>query len=411
MKTLTLNLFASMVSLMLTGCDLLIDTPDNSSVLSLSTPKFLKQVRAIDQSVLILKLTVNGSLVEMSNQGGEWTGSEPVSDGDMANIELLWSENLPDTAEPLKLAAYKDTIGPITKDTFLIIDEGKYTTEEFDFDGDLISNYAERLDGSNPLVSTGSITGSEVETGDGGANPESLVDVEIKRVDTVNSPNNDGNYELIWRNAQWNDTSGKNLKIDKLILVRDGIEADEPNNFQWAAMHDGTYLYLWVFGEEADTATLHADSNYPWDDDTLELYLDGDYSRNTNYDEDDRDYLLFIPLLKKQLPFAANNINHHDHRKYEGANFDASGTWPDGVVFVNHLNSPGHRHAWEIQIELNQVGIAVGQKFGIELQYANDQDGDSRDAKWSWKNDEDSTWEHPNLMGTAILMDDVTVLP
>jgi hypothetical protein len=409
MKILILNLLAGLICLLLAGCDLIIDTQDRSSTLSLPTPKFLKQVRAIDQSMLTLEATINGFAVEMSNQGNEWTGSRTIPVGEMVSIEMLWSETLPGSAESLKLASYTDTFGPITSNTHLTIDNDKYTTEEFDVDGDTLSNFAERLNDSNPLDPTDPNTEVEETTAieEGTAYP---IDVEIKRVDTADRPTVDGEYDPIWDHAQWKGLNGENLLINKLIVVRDGIEADESNNFQWAAMHDGTYLYLWVFGEEADTATLHADSDYPWDDDTIELYLDGDNTRNTSYDEDDKDYLLFIPLLKKQIPFAANNINHHDHRKYAGSSFEATAPWPDGVVFVNHLNPTGQRHSWEIQIELNQVGIAIGQKFGIELQYTNDQNGDSRDAKWSWNNDEDTTWKHPNLMGTAILLDEITVL-
>ncbi len=160
----------------------------------------------------------------------------------------------------------------------------------------------------------------------------------------------------------------------------DNRRADGSTEFQWAAMHDGTYMYVFVTGENAQEATLLADSENLWQDDTIELFLDGDNSKGTSYDGIN-DYQLFIPFLKLKQPLEANNIYDVDHRTYAGSNIEASAPWPIGVEFVNHISST-EQHSWEFRIELSQVGIEVGKPFGIELQYSDDQDGGRRDAKW-----------------------------
>ncbi len=333
----------------------------------------------------------------MQNQGDVWTGFTTVPYGDVANIELLWSENLSDSDEPLKLAVYRHTTGPITRNSPLPLKAEDYDKTEFDDDDDGVFNLDERVLGSDPRIASG----------EDSLLPDGVIDVRIKRINSSISPIVNGLYDSVWDNgATWGNTSDESLAIDNLIRGSDDTRADGETEFQWAALHDSTYLYLFIFGEYVDTGyqSMHADSEYVWDDDTIELFLDGDNSKGPGIDGID-DYQMFIPLLKMGEPFAANNFYDHDNRKYAGNNNQISAPWPDGVEFVNHINSPGdgRRHTWEIRIELSKVGINVGSPFGIELQYSDDQDSGNRDAKWAWKGVIDSAYENPGLLGTAIL--------
>ncbi len=432
MRGFALNMLVGLACVTLASCDsgpgpqTLHDEENNTSVLTLSAPLFIRQVQTIDSTTLILDVTVNGTTVDMSKQGDEWTGIILVPAVDITDIELLWSEKT-HKPEPLKLAVYRDTSGPITTAALLPLSADDYDTAEFDDDNDKVSNFDERRHGSDPfdasdtgttIPDSGTPPQADTENPDvndpaaeNDANPEETtdtnegntpVDIIVNQIDPSDSPIIDGVLEDVWSTAaNWSDYDGMTLAIDNLIWGSDDSRANDATEFQWVAMHDGTYLYLLVIGEYAENTTQFADSEQVWHDDTIELYIDGDNSKGTSYDGVN-DYLLFIPHLKYKQPLEANNIHEADHRKYSGSDIEASGTWPAGVEFVNRI-STGHRHTWEIRIELSRVGIQVGQPFGIDLQYSDDQDGGERDAKWSWMSADDNTWHNPGLMGTAIL--------
>jgi len=57
------------------------------------------------------------------------------------------------------------------------------------------------------------------------------------------------------------------------------------------------------------------------------------------------------------------------------------------------------------------VGLNIGEKFGIDVQYNDDDDSELRDAKWAWfsPSGSDNTWKNPSLMGTGILAPEVVV--
>ncbi|MEE9319901.1 MAG: sugar-binding protein [Granulosicoccus sp.] len=414
MNKISLSLLAGITSVVYAGCDpglgkqSLVNRPDSTSRMSLSTPDFLQRVRAIDSDNLFVVATVNGTKVGMLREGNDWIGTVLIPPGEVASIELVWSEKLPDSAEALELAIYRHTTNPITSNTLLPLSEDDYDTTAFDFDEDGISNYAERRDDSDPL--NGSDSGDSPTPNPDDDNLDIAaditgtpdVDVIINRIDLSDSPLIDGNYDDIWNTGDnWSDVIGNLLHIDNLILGADNSrQPEEDFEFQWVAMHDGIYLYLLAIGEQAEGSTQFADSVQMWHDDSIELFLDGDNSKNTSYDGVN-DYHFLIPHLKLKQPFEANSIYDADHRKQVGPD---SAPWPANMEFVNYI-SQTHRHSWEFRINLSQVGIEIGQPFGIDLQYSDDQDGGDRDAKWSWMSADDNTWHNPSLMGTAILED------
>lgn len=81
-------------------------------------------------------------------------------------------------------------------------------------------------------------------------------------------------------------------------------EGSVAGEYQWAAMHDDTYLYLMVFGEQVG-AELLSDSGFFYDDDNLNIFIDGDNSKSSSYDGVN-DYHILIPLLESD-----GSGNHH----------------------------------------------------------------------------------------------------
>ena len=375
------------------GTQALVNDTTSTSKLELSTPPFISQTRVIDPADVFLEAIVNGTAIDMARQGDEWVGTVLVPVGEVASIELIWTQQSNDDAEPLVIGVYSSNIGPVTAPINLPLTTDDYSTADYDFDGDGISNLAEYTSGSDPRNYQDPI------------DPLTNVDVFIPRIKPKNAPAIDGEYDDIWNDAVFVDRDGTTLAIDKLLTGTDSNRADGATEFNWAALHDTEYLYLFVFGEYVDSATLVADSEEMWHDDSLELYLDGDNSKGTSYDGDN-DYLLFLPHLKLKEALEANNSFDEDSRKHAGSNADESEPWPEAVEFVNCL-CPTDRHTWEIRISLEQMDIAIETPFGIELQYSDDHDGEKRDAKWGWTRvtdeDLDDTWHNPSLMGTALL--------
>jgi hypothetical protein len=377
----------------------LVDTGPTAT-LAMSAPRFLLQTRAIDPASLILGVIVNGSPVDMQLQGDEWVGSIHVPAGDIASIELTWSQNIGDGAGPLRLATYSDTVGPISTSISLPLTAEQYISEGIDDDQDGLSNLEELLAGSNARDATdpGSAPADDVEA--------VFIDVSIPEIAASDAPVIDGYYEDVWNASYFSDTSGDTLSIDNLLVGEPDNRTDENTEFQWTALHDRTYLYIFVAGEKVENATLFADSVSAWQDDSVELYLDGDNSKLSTYDQIN-DYLFVLPHLKLKEPFEANNSFDADGRVGTGA---YSTPFPEDFAFSSCLCADD-RFYWEIRVNLEQSGIRTGQPFGIELQLNDDVNGGERDVKWGWIHPSlysegapiDSTWRNPGLMGTAIL--------
>jgi len=246
--------------------------------------------------------------------------------------------------------------------------------------------------------------------------------------------------------------------IDQGANGRDGV-----TDFSWAAMHDANYLYIMVFGEKVVGNTLQADSSNPWNDDTVNVYINGDNSPGDNYDGIN-DFQILIPHLKMLTPTdttignpivadASGNPGNNPNvvfdengnlilndagemlvrradstqvfvpvdsleannsedtfamggRAFWGAN---SAIPPEQTLtFANCLCS-NDQHVYEIRFKFSDLGIERQQMFGIEVQIDDDIDGQDRDARYGWHHpsrtdgDVDTTWTNPSVMGTAWL--------
>lgn len=400
-------LLAGSAGMLFSGCDTgvgdltLLDSA-STSTLALSTPPFLVQIRAIDPAKLILDVVVNGSAVNMQAHDDVWEGVINIPAGEVASIELVWSENIPGEAEPLQLAVYTDTIGPIVTAVSLPLTTGDYLSAGFDDDQDGIPNLEERREGTNARDASDPGPGSPANDAD-----EFPIDVSIPSIASSDSPPViDGIYDEVWDRSYFVDVEGDELSIDNLMLGEPVTRTDQNTEFQWTALHDDSYLYILVSGEFAVGATLFADSETAWKDDSVEIYIDGNNSKQSSYDQVD-DYSFVIPHLKLVDPLESNNSFDADGRALQGYN---SLPLPGDITFASCLCT-SHNHLWEIRINLEQVGISIGQPFGIEVQLNDDRDGGERDVKWGWIHPSstvegaatDSTWMNPALMGTAIL--------
>ena len=396
-----------------------------NSIQMLPVPAGILSSRAIDIDQLEVEVIVNGERLQAIRQGNSWQVSFLVSPGDNISLTITWFENFEGTRLPL--ANWSDSLSVLANQN-IAINPADYITDIFDNDGDGSSNLDERDAGTPPLPTTqvpdmdfdGVLdvsdncpaianpdqadadedgTGNVCDSTDGTANDDTNsdeVDVGIVRISPAQAPSVDGLYDPIWESAQFVDNSGNRLSIDNLMVDtgKDSSRTDGNTEFQWAAMHDGTNLYLFVFGETIATATLQNDSadDQLHADDSVELFFDGNNSKLSSYDAVDDTHVL-IALLDRD-----GNPSGRIEAGFE-INVDIS---PD-VEFFNCLCSPVV--TWEIKIPIAALNITIGEPFGIDIQINDDIDGGDRDSKWGWfhPSGSDTGFFNPSTFGTGVL--------
>ncbi len=142
-------------------------------------------------------------------------------------------------------------------------------------------------------------------------------------------------------------------------------------------------------------------------DDSLELFLDGDNSKATSYDENDFHRILPVQLAGKDKQSATSGdvAGANSSEATLGLRFATGpGIGPDGLRRAKH-----EQDVYELRINIASAGIDLDAPFGFELQINDDDGGGLRDSKWGWKHPSrtnsnvDETFRNPSLMGTLIL--------
>lgn len=314
------------------------------------------------------------------------TTYDDIAPGDTFNGTIQWFETLPDSIE-LLLASYtiRETI---EQSLTLSIDGFDYDTEGsgFDEDNDGFSNLRERRADSDPL--------NRNET------PDTTPNVRIGSVEPLLAPVIDGLYDRIYGDsAVFNDEDGEQLNIDNLMIDQGALRADGNTEFRWFAVHDDTFLYIFVLGESAAISSPIRDSTFIFQDDSIDIFIDADNSKGSAYDGIN-DRHIIIPLLTSPTQNTGSNTTAFT----AGPN---SASLPT-VEFATCL-CPTDQNTWEVKIPLEAFGIEKDRPFGFEIQLNEDNDGGARDAKWGWFHpsrttvDVDNTFSIPSFMGTAVV--------
>lgn len=382
---------------LLSACDVdgsLSNQPVEASTAAttVAMPRALAQSRAVNPDQLYVLLTIDGDTpIDGDTQRLEaGTGSNTGTDilttfsADPFTelfITVDWYETL-ETGEELLLASWQGE--QIVSDVNIRISVGanQYDTSgqsRFDDDGDGISNLDEREQGTPATIAADA-------------------SVIIPRI-TLNSPLLiDGLYNPQYDFAQFRDTDGNQLKIDNRMINQGALRADGDTEFVWFAMHDGEFMYLFVLAEDVALANVVRDSEEPWRDDSISVFLDGDNSKGNVYDGvDDRHFV--IPLLTSPESQTANST------VIQKGNNSA----PLPAFDFNTCFCVNDRHAFEVSIPLDEFGISPGVPFGFDIQIDLDHDGGGRDVKWSWwrpsegDTNVDDSWKIPSVLGTVVL--------
>lgn len=169
---------------------------------------------------------------------------------------------------------------------------------------------------------------------------------------------------------------------DTLIKIIDGaITNDADASATYKLMWDATNLY--ILANVTDDIKIN-DSPNSWDDDGIEIFIDGDNDKNSVYDADDRQYI----------------IRWNDNTVYEyGFNV---GTNPSGVIFAQ-TNTP---NGYVIEGSISWVTLGITPSLltlvGFDIQLNDDDLGGGLDGRRSW-NALVSPSANASLMGVASL--------
>lgn len=193
---------------------------------------------------------------------------------------------------------------------------------------------------------------------------------------TVTPPSLDG------QNSEWQSNT-----THQLSNVLEG-SIDSPGDLatEFQVMYDDTYLYL--FAKVTDDVLMN-DSQTFWQDDGIELYLDGGNEKSTTYDANDH-----------QLFFGVNDSNIY----YPSGLQDN----PAGVDMVQITTTHGYQ--MEIRVSWAFIGATpnLGQSLGIEIHTNDDDTSGGRDTKLTWNTTIDISWYDASTFGTLQLENNCT---
>ncbi|MFA6922741.1 MAG: sugar-binding protein [Bacteroidales bacterium] len=184
----------------------------------------------------------------------------------------------------------------------------------------------------------------------------------------------DGVAENIWTQ----------IESDTLKNIMFGTVSSSADLFAtYKAVWDNTALYLLV---KVKDDTLKNDSGTStWDDDAVEIFIDGNNDKAASYDANDHQYI----------------VRWNDATVYEYH----SGTTilnPAGVTFSQGANAGGY--LMEIKITWSAIGVAPasGKLIGFDMLADDDDNGGAADASMSWFMQPPSS-HHPSDFGTIEL--------
>lgn len=155
------------------------------------------------------------------------------------------------------------------------------------------------------------------------------------------------------------------------------------------ALHDTRNLY--VFVEVVDDRVVLDDyGRIPWEDDAVEIFLDGDERPSSRYDGVDDVQIVFRPrdpslhLGVRSAPVRPSSIRFNTLRTDTGYQVEVAIPW------------------WAVGAAWRKDRV-----FGLDVHVDDDDDGGTRDHKLTWSSVDDTAWHRPDRFGRVRLSTDI----
>jgi len=386
-----------------TNIDNLTGGTEQAQVMQIRAPLSLLP-KDFDPASLQPSATINGEPLgfrPLAN-GNIWQAETTAPEGSTVSIAIDWIESFNNVN--LTLAVYRKTFTNISERVAVNLVDKDYIIDDIenfpslDEDNDRVANLIERREGSNPTDS--------LDPG------EFRAHTFLPAIDPSSAPRIDGSYDLIWGEAQFQDRDGENLRIDNRMVGNDPLRENSSDvEYRWAGMHDGRFLYLYIFGALADRRTPWGDSVDEWRDDAIDIFWDGDGSFSQTYDQVD-DYHLLIPMYKLNQGTPNRSVRPNGTVDFSGRFGVGSNSVaiPAEAIEYAMCECPA-LNTYELRLDMQALQIPVDRSFGFDVQMNDDADGGDRDHKFGWFHPQapinvlsfDETWRNPSFMGLAQL--------
>lgn len=337
-----------------------------------SLPVQLRDIAAVNAEDLTLDVRVNEQLVELPRTGTApdlWSGIVNVPANRTSIVNVSWSQTYAtrDVIYDLTLAEQQKVITVNSEPKSVEFLLGGYNTNNHDQDDDGLSNLAEIEQSRSPVDRVDAYIGPDGAYPTGLAHPfssecgtqlPSAVRIQYAGASTDSDPPED---LTAWWCAtlvpEQTDAAGNIIPVESIKIIVNVLDDIFPIT---------------------DSAI-----GRKYDDDSIEIFIDGNNSKGTNYDGTD-DY---------QLIFLADGDNSAPLVKGPGV--------VTNLLSDMQLTTSGYKLT--VYLPRAEVGIQNGQPFGINVEVNDDDDGGARDAKYSWigKKDFDRSWIQPRAFGTS----------
>ncbi|SMD32771.1 Por secretion system C-terminal sorting domain-containing protein [Reichenbachiella faecimaris] len=197
---------------------------------------------------------------------------------------------------------------------------------------------------------------------------------------TASAPANDTNIEASWSEVPVSSISNTNVG---------SVQGDYSG--QWRAMYDNQALYVLVEVQDTD---LNNDSGSEWwNDDVVNVFIDGNNSKGSSYDG----------LNDFQLGFRWNDANVN-----LGGNSVQNAS---GISFNMFATAGGY--ALKAAIPWSTIGVSptLGNQIGFDIAVDDDDNGGTREAQTSSFATTEMGWAQPVLFGSVYLTTCEAIIP
>jgi tetratricopeptide (TPR) repeat protein len=182
----------------------------------------------------------------------------------------------------------------------------------------------------------------------------------------------DGVTDAAWSSAD---------KIKLTHVLYKPVSSPNDLSADFKTMWDQNNLYVFV---DVTDDVLKNDAANPWDNDSVEVYIDAANSKAASYGPTDYQYFF---VWDKTSP----KIYEQKQNRIEG------------VQYAMVTTDTGYR--LEVKFPWSTLGTKphVGAKIGLEVQVNDNDTGGKRDKKLTWHATQDNAWESPQAFGNAEL--------
>ncbi len=187
----------------------------------------------------------------------------------------------------------------------------------------------------------------------------------------------DGEVDLSWQAAPM-------IQVNKPVPNMAASEADDLAHATVRLQWDDEHLYALV---EVTDVAAYGNSPDPWQQDSVELFLDESYARSTSFQPDDSHY---------RINFEGTVTG--------GQNYD-----PASFRSATRKTSTGYRIECALKIRTRK--LTDGTKLGFECQVNDNRDGGSRAGITKWAAADNESWNNTSRFGTLTCLTMADAVP